>query len=326
MKQRKFMAVICVALIAAMVAPIAASAKGLGNIGSGLYGRGAISAAEKTQIASERAQIKQLHTDIVSLKKQERDIVASIKKDLAGTKGNSDITSSQDYKDVVAALQSVCGSVGKAEGINYRAGLKTALGLTAPEIPDALVNVISQLTQKKTDLQNALTALNAALTKADSIAAAKAADISQWSSFRSQAVAKKQTIDQQHAQIVQAFADCRDILSQIVATASANKAVLDTKVDDVKGIETELQAVIKSLRFYDGTVRAAAAAYQADRKSRNYTDALAQLDKIITIQQTRLTTLAQAKTQLQNALGQLNTLVSTGSSVPSTSSSSAVSA
>ncbi|MDR3644739.1 MAG: hypothetical protein P4M02_06675, partial [Clostridia bacterium] len=85
--------------------------------------------------------------------------------------------------------------------------------------------------------------------------------------------------------------------------------------------------VIQSLKgVYDGSVSAAAKAYHTDIKSGNYTDALAQLDKIINIQQTRLSTLAQAKMQLQSVLGQLNVLVSTGSSSQITSSSSGAAA
>ena len=313
-KNGKFMAAVSVTLVFAVLAPFAASAaQPVKNI----------QRQSTAAVLAQRSQIAQLNADIVSLKSQERQLVAQIRKDLAGTKNIPAITQSQDYQDIVAVLGSLKGSLDKASRIDYKSSLRNAKAKSGESLSSTLNSVISLQTQKKSELQDALLKLENVLSKADVIAQQKADLLNKWNQFRSQAVAKKNVIDKNHVVIVQTFADCRNLISQIAATAAANGSALSSKQADVAAIEAQLGTITGELKgIYDGSISAAQNVYKQDKKDKNYTDAIKQLDVIIGIQQQRISTLSQVKTQLQAVLGTLNALVS-GTASPASSSSAA---
>jgi len=301
MKSKKLSALIAIILTFALLVPFTASASNILKV--------------NPQISADRATIAQLNSDIIGLKQQAKTLVQEICSDLKGTKGDDSITSSQDYQNIVALLQSLKGTLSMAEARNYISGLKKSIGKSGSNLLTALNNVIPILTQKKADLTTAIASLNNALTKANAIAALKTGSSSGTSGdSNAQLIQDKQTIDQNTAQIAQAFADDRNIISQIIATASANKTILKADPNDVATIESQLKTVTTTLKgIYDGSVAADCKKFNTDKKNKDDTAMLTELSNIITIQQTRITTLASTKSQLQDILNQLNTIISSSS-------------
>jgi hypothetical protein len=301
MKSKKLSALIAIILAFALLVPFTASASNILKV--------------NPQISADRATIAQLRSDIVGLKQQAKAIVKEICIDLKGTKNDDSITSSQDYQDIVTLIQSLKTTLGKAEASDYTSVLKSAQGKSGADKLTALQNVIALETQKKADLTTAIASLNNALTKANAIAALKTGSSSGTSGdSNAQLIQDKQTIDQNTAQIAQAFADDRNIISQIIATASANKTILKADPNDVATIESQLKTVTTTLKgIYDGSVAADCKQFNTDKKNKDDTAMLTELSNIITIQQTRITTLASTKSQLQDILNQLNTIISSSS-------------
>jgi len=301
MKSKKLSALIAIILTFALLVPFTASASNILKV--------------NPQISADRATIAQLNSDIIGLKQQAKTLVQEICSDLKGTKGDDSITSSQDYQNIVALLQSLKGTLSMAEARNYISGLKKSIGKSGSNLLTALNNVIPILTQKKADLTTAIASLNNALTKANAIAALKTGSSSGTSGdSNAQLIQDKQTIDQNTAKIAQAFADDRNIISQIIATASANKTILKADPNDVATIESQLKTVTTTLKgIYDGSVAADCKQFNTDKKNKDDTAMLTELSNIITIQQTRITTLASTKSQLQDILNQLNTIISSSS-------------
>lgn len=314
MKNKKTSAIIALALSVALLMPFTATANdkvtNKGDSKSAVTSKVTGILNQSPAVAAQRAQISQLNADIVALKEQGKSDVQKIRLDLAGTRDIDSITSSQDYKDVVSFLQSLKGTLGKAESHDYMSGLRNAKGKNGDDVAKSLDSVITVLTQKKADLTTAINSLNAAVTKADAIAAIKTSTTNAWKNFKTTADQKKQTIDQNNKQIAQAFADNKSIISTIVATASTNKTVLQAKTDEVTAIEAKLTTITKTLKgIYDGGICAQQKQFNLDKGSKDYTAMLSGLDKIISIQQTRIATLATTKTQLQDVLNQLNAAI-----------------
>jgi hypothetical protein len=315
MKSKKISAIIALALSVALLVPFTATANdkvtNKGDVKSAVTSKATGILNQSPAVAAQRAQISQLNADIVALKQQAKSSVQKIQLDLAGTKGIDSITSSQDYKDIVALLQSLKSTLGKAEAHEYMSGLINAKGKNGKDLSTSLDGVIIALTQKKADLTAAIASLNAAVTKADAIAAIKAGKISAWNDFKIKADQKKLTIDQNHALIAQAFADDKSIISTIIATASSNKAILQTKPEEVAAIEAKLATITQTLKgIYNSSVNAQQKQFNTDKSNKDYTAMLADLDKIISIQQARITALADTKTQLNAILVQLNAAIS----------------
>lgn len=333
MKHTKFLAILSMAVAVSLFAPISAAAKGanLQNPGKGAEARVASQAASAASKAASAAQnaallekVQQLNAQIVSLRRQEAALVRKIRGDLEDAKNVSGVYQSQDYQTIVSTLQSLTGSMGRLKNGNckdayLKAGKKNGADRTA-----ALNALITSLTAKETVLQNALSTLTGLETKADALAAEIQASDKDYAAFKQQADARQETIAGQNVQIAAAFSDCRGLISNIVATAAANEKILKTQTDKMKPLGATLSATAKSLASVRATgVRDAVKAYKADVKSRNYTDALAQFDKIIGVQQTRITALSQAKSQLQDVLSQLNAIISAGAAAVSPSSAAA---
>jgi hypothetical protein len=322
LKNKKLSALVAIALTFALLVPFTATAHNAGNQNSNNSTASDVKNQDSKnctssgllnqdpQVAANREKIAQNNVEIIALKQQSKALVGKICTDLAGTKGIESITSSQNYKDVVTLLKSLNNTLCNAEKHDYISGLRTVKGKMGHNCVTSLDNVIAIQVQKIADLKTAIINLNAAVIKADAIAALKPAATDASNTYKVQAAQKKLTIDQNNAKISTAFAENKAVISQIIATASANKAVLLTKPTDVAAIETKLAAITKSLKgTYNGNVANCGNKFNADKKNKDYTNMLADLDKIISAQQTRITTLAATKVQLQDILSQLNTLI-----------------
>jgi hypothetical protein len=297
MSSKKLSTLIAVVLTFALLVPFTATAAGILNV--------------NPKISANRGTISQNTVDIIKIKQQAQTLIAKIRSDLAGTKGIESITNSKDYQDIISLLQSLKGTLSKAERNDYVSVLKGAKSKGSADKLTAQDNVIAIQAQKETDLNSAIKSLNDALAKADAIAALKTGSINAWNDYRTKAVQKKQTIDNNHVQIAQSFTDNRNVISNIIATASANKTVLQTKPNEVAAIETKLSTIVQTLKgIYDGSIAALDTKFNADKKNKDYAAALADLDKIISIQQVRITTLTATKSQLQDILNQLNSIIS----------------
>jgi hypothetical protein len=300
MKSKKLSALIAIVLTLALLAPITATASN--------------HILKAYPLSTVRATIAQNNADIIGLKQQAKTLVEKIRSDLAGTKGIDSITSSQDYKDIISKLQSLKGTLGRAEARDYISGLKGAKGKSDHNALAALDNVIAIQKQKEADLTTAIASLNDALANADAIAALKTSATNAWNDYKTQAIEKKKTIDQNHVKIVQAFADNKRIISTIIVTASANKDVLQTKPDDVAAIEAKLTEITNTLKgIHDDSIIATNKQFNADKKNKDSIAMLADLNKIISIQLVRITTLASTKSQLQDILNQLNSIIGSSS-------------
>lgn len=327
MKNRVFKAIVSGVLAAAMIVPMAMTA------GAATPAAKAVQkAAEKAkatiqedtpQLNAVRSEIASLNSDILQLKQQDRTLLQQLVNDIAGIRGTGSLTSTQEFQDLVNGLKQIRTDATKAETYNYKQALKDANSYEGTTRSKQLSDVINLLLQKKALLQQVQTELQAACKKADALVAQKQTAVAAWNSFHTQAVAKKKTIDQQNEQILKGLADCRNILSKIVATASTNKAVLESKQSDLQKLNAQLQTVTLTLNIYDGSIAAAAKTFQSDKQSRNYTDALAQLDKIISIQKQRLAVITTAQGQLQSVLDALNALVSSSGAPASSPAASA---
>lgn len=277
----------------------------------------AAKAAQKVQSNAYREQIRSINQQIMQLRQQARADVAQIKKDLAGTASMTDITGSQDYKDVVAALATAKSELASIAKIDYKTPLKGLKG-TQSGADAAFQSVINLMTDRQNQLSALVNTLDATKQKADAIAAQRKNQIAAWQSFRQQAQQLKQTIDTGHGQIASLDDQDKSLLNQIVTTISANQDVLASKPQQLTSITAGLASVASQLKDeYDGKIAKATAAYGTYRKSGDYTNALAQLQSIISMQSNRITVLQKVESELNDILGTLNSLVGSQSSAPS---------
>jgi hypothetical protein len=309
MKNKRISAIIAVVLAVALFMPISAMAR------ANKVTSTSSTPSTNSQITTARATIAQLNAEVLNLKLQAKTLVQKIRSDISGTSNIASITGSQDYKDILALLKSLKGTLYTAESHNYVSALKIANKKKGTDLLTSLNNVITTLTQKKSDLATAITNLTSALTKADAIAALKPAATSALNAFKTQSAQKKQTIATNRSQILQSIADNKKIISTIITTTSTNKTLLKSDPTDVTAIQSSLKNISKTLcGIYDGSVAKDNCQFKTDVKNVNYTAALTDLDNIIAIQGTRISTLAATKTQLQALLNQLNNVITTLSS------------
>ena len=144
-----------------------------------------------------------------------------------------------------------------------------------------------------------------------------------WQQFAAQADAKKKTIDGNTQKIASVNKSCQDVVNKIVATAAANKDVLANQGSGMADIVVQLGTVRTDLAAEsNGKISEALKAYAEALKKKDYDGALAQLDAIIGIQNSRISAVQSALSQLQSALSSLQNLVATAAA---SSASSAVS-
>jgi hypothetical protein len=327
MKFKKSMAVISIVLATLCVFPIFASAasnKNKENNAPSSLQKKSDNLTFKEENATKRATIKILNKELVQQKKQIGALTETIKKDLEGTGGNAAITGSTDYLSVFAALTQVKTLLQQANGNNdYKALLTGIKGKSGTDEKTGLDKVIIMLQNKKVIFARAIDVLNGAIPAADRIKVQKASLIAALQNFQSSAEAKKKTIDTTHTQISTISESNKTLINQIIATFSANFDVLATNPTAAKGILDSLNSVQAKLsEEYNGKMVQANKAYDDFRKAEDYTNALAQLDLIIKIQTDRIVIVNDVKAQLTTIVGQLNTLVSSGSSSNSTSNTS----
>lgn len=306
MKNKKF------AVFAALVTAISL----LLSFGASAAGAG--TGAGKAANAAARLQFVEAIANQNTVRQQIRTISEQIRKDMAGTANIAAINSSQDFKDVMNALNSakssLKGNLNHSIWQQYKgAGDKTA----------ALTTAMQQIGANTDTLKSVLASLQAVLPKADSIAAQKQAIVAAAASFKSGADPRKATIDANHQTIAGLNDANTKLINQIVATVSANSGLLAAHPDTVTAITNTLAQVSTALKAeYDGKVTAAQKTYDQYRLNKQYDLALGQLDSIISIQNNRITVLKNVQTQLTAALGDLNAIVSTSASASSSSSSS----
>jgi chromosome segregation ATPase len=258
----------------------------------------------------------QLNGEILSDKLGITQDVAAIARDIAGVKGAADIAGSSGYQTVTGNLTQIKANVQSAKAIDYKTELTGARGSVNADA--ALQDVISKMNQKKSLLDQALTLAASTKTVADNIYTQKKAELSAWQGFNTQAVQLKQTIDSAHQQIATVNDEDGTLTNQIVATFSANENILSQNAAGTKKIESELAAVKTQLGTeYNGKVAQAGRQYDGYRKSKDYTDAIKQLNTIISLQNNRLSVLNNVHTELQTALSDLDSLVASGNGASS---------
>lgn len=309
------------------------------------------SAEELAQVQAQREQINTLNAKVLSLKNQARKDIGIICADLARVAFDPDVRESQDYKTIVDTLNKVKTELADAEKIDYRTKLVSVQGKTDAS---TLSSVIKQLNAKISDLTAVVDELNDLLPKADALvkqelenptsseptssqptSSSSEPTSSQptssqpanqaWQQFVTQANAKKKTIDSNTQKITAANKSCQDVVNEIVATAAANKDVLEDQSGMVD-IVIELGSVKTSLMAEsNGKIAEALKVYDQDLKKKDYAGALDQLDAIIGIQNNRISVVQSALSQLQSTLSSLQNLVATAaaSSASSTASSQA---
>lgn len=310
---------VAVSMLAAMsVTAFAASPKANGTWQIPMGKAPTVSQTADSTTQSLRDQINSLNSSILTLKKQNRDLLRQLADDLAVLRADPNSSTNTDYQQLISDLTNVRTEAAAAEKINYQPALKAARDFKGETLSTRLETVISLLEQKQQTLETIQTNLQAALSRAAFLAQGKTTTNADWLAFRTAAITKKQTIDTQNMQIRSGLASCRSLLSKIVATAAANKTVLASDQNAVLTFNTNLLNICSTLKIYDGSIAAAEKVYRSDVKSKNYTDALTQLDNIISIQKQRITAVETAQTGLQGLLNQLNALVSGSTSSAAT--------
>ena len=327
MKAAKTAGIAAVALALSMVLPLAVSASGTSSSSSSDSSSKAKTPGINSIITTAKngvcAQIKTQRT-------ADKTLADQIITDIKGAKSDSSVTSGTPYQDVTAALTSFKTTL-TTDDTNIKNADQTAKGMTGSDRATYVLNtIIPLLNTELSDLTAGYTTLNNVLPEAQTVASQLQTDNAGLTAFKSSAAPKKATIQSNEAIVSQDFSDSKTLINQIVTVANSNISSLTANSATFNSIETQLLAIQKTLNgIYDGSIDAADKTYKTDVQNKDYTDALAQLDNIISIQQTRISTLTTVKSQLQSILTQINTIVgSTTSSTSSTSStaSSGVSA
>lgn len=319
MKKKKIAVFVSMITVASMLLSLGAMAAKPDTAGAAGAAKKAASIVTKAANANARQQFVQSINAQNSIRKQIRAVVVQISKDLAGTAKVSSITSTQDYKDVMTALNSAKTALKGNMNHSIWQQYKGARDKTA-----ALSAAMQQISANTDTLNSVLSSLKAVLPKADSIASQKQAIVSAAETFKASAEAKKTTIDANHQTIAGLNDANTKLINQIVATVSANSSLLASNPDAMTAITNTLTQVSTALKAeYDGKVADAQKAYDQYRQNGQYDQALAELDTIISIQNNRITVLKDVQTQLTTALGDLNAIVSASATTSGTSSQAA---
>lgn len=309
-------------------------------------------AEELAKVQAQRQQINTLNAQVLKLKAQARQDIGKICADLVRVAFDPAVRQSDDYKAIVNALNKVKIELAAAEKINYCSKLASVKGKNDAS---TLSGVITQLNTKISGLTAVVDELGGVLTKADALVkqelagrqssqpmssqpaesqpassqptssqpADQQAAQQAWQQFAAQADAKKKTIDGNTQKIASVNKNCQDVVNKIVATAAANKDVLANQGSGMADIVVQLGAVRTNLAAEsNGKISEALKAYAEALKKKDYDGALAQLDAIIGIQNSRISAVQSALSQLQSALSSLQNLVATAAA---SSASSAVS-
>lgn len=294
-------------------------------------------AEELAKVQAQRQQINTLNAQVLKLKAQARQDIGKICADLVRVAFDPAVRQSDDYKAIVNALNKVKIELAAAEKINYCSKLASVKGKNDAS---TLSGVITQLNTKISGLTAVVDELGGVLTKADALVkqelagrqssqpmssqpADQQAAQQAWQQFAAQADAKKKTIDGNTQKIASVNKSCQDVVNKIVATAAANKDVLANQGSGMADIVVQLGAVRTNLAAEsNGKISEALKAYAEALKKKDYDGALAQLDAIIGIQNSRISAVQSALSQLQSALSSLQNLVATAAA---SSASSAVS-
>lgn len=304
-------------------------------------------AEELAKVQPQRQQINTLNAQVLKLKAQARQDIGKICADLVRVAFDPAVRQSDDYKAIVNALNKVKIELAAAEKINYCSKLASVKGKNDAS---TLSGVITQLNTKISGLTAVVDELGGVLTKADALVkqelagqqssqpmssqpaesqptssqpADQQAAQQAWQQFAAQADAKKKTIDGNTQKIASVNKSCQDVVNKIVATAAANKDVLANQGSGMADIVVQLGTVRTDLAAEsNGKISEALKAYAEALKKKDYDGALAQLDAIIGIQNSRISAVQSALSQLQSALSSLQNLVATAAA---SSASSAVS-
>ncbi len=294
-------------------------------------------AEELAKVQAQRQQINTLNAQVLKLKAQARQDIGKICADLVRVAFDPAVRQSDDYKAIVNALNKVKIELAAAEKINYCSKLASVKGKNDAS---TLSGVITQLNTKISGLTAVVDELGGVLTKADALVkqelagqqssqptssqpADQQAAQQAWQQFAAQADAKKKTIDGNTQKIASVNKSCQDVVNKIVATAAANKDVLANQGSGMADIVVQLGTVRTNLAAEsNGKISEALKAYAEALKKKDYDGALAQLDAIIGIQNSRISAVQSALSQLQSALSSLQNLVATAAA---SSDSSAVS-
>lgn len=272
-------------------------------------------AEELAKVQAQRQQINTLNAQVLKLKAQARQDIGKICADLVRVAFDPAVRQSDDYKAIVNALNKVKIELAAAEKINYCSKLASVKGKN-----DAftLSGIITQLNTKISGLTAVVDELGGVLTKADTLVkqelagrqssqpmssqpADQQAAQQAWQQFAAQADAKKKTIDGNTQKIASVNKSCQDVVNKIVATAAANKDVPANQGSGMADIVVQLGAVRTNLAAEsNGKISEALKAYAEALKKKDYDGALAQLDAIIGIQNSRISAVQSALSSLQN--------------------------
>ena len=277
--------------------------------------------------AALRQTIKTLSGSINADKKAISTDMAAIAKDLAGVKSDPTVTGSDDYKTVMSNLSSIKTDLTSANAINYKDALGTVKGNNATNAEATLNSVISLMQQKLGVLDQAKALAESTITISDKVSAQKQADKTADQQFLSDAAGLKVTIENNHSTISSDADTVRNTINTIVANFSTNKDLLMKDPAALQSIVTILNNVKSELTAeYNGKMIEDTKQYDTDRKNKDYTKAITDLNTIVTAQNNRINILTTAQGEVNSALEQLNNLVAAGglSSTSSTSSAASV--
>lgn len=142
--------------------------------------------------------------------------------------------------------------------------------------------------------------------------------------FRTAMIQKKDIIKKDHEtnqNLRKTIADKRTTVKTTIKDIKQSKKQLTS--DDLNKIQAQIE-IIKTdkstLEASNGTMKQSFQQFKTDAQSKNYTDALAQLDKIITIQNTRTTGLNKLSSDLNTLISLLQTAEANGTNASGTTS------
>jgi len=134
--------------------------------------------------------------------------------------------------------------------------------------------------------------------------------------YKATIAAKKQTIKQNHEIIVslrKEVSEKRATIKSLINDVKQNKKQLSK--DDLSKIKTQVQVIkdqTAALVATKGTIKQAFETIKEDVKNKNYQDAIAQFDKIISIQNTRIDGLKKLNADMDTLISLLKTALGNG--------------
>jgi hypothetical protein len=315
----KKLAIASIILSVAMLVPFTAFADSSSSATPSNSGSNGTQSQINTALASIRSGISQ---QIKTEREADITLVKQIYADIKGGKNNS----STAYKDVINALTNFKNTL-TTDSVTIKNDVQTLNSKTGSDRYNYLeTTLLPAMNTELNDLNTGNTNLNNVLTEAAGVAS----DVQAWTNFKSTAAPLIKTINSNQTTVSGDFANAKSTISEIVSFIKSNSGSLSQNYSQLAPIITQLQGIVTTLHgIYNGSVDADFKIYQSDKANKNYTDALVQLNNIVGIQNSRVTTLGNINSELATIYNQLQTIASSsavsGSSASSSSSASSAS-